>query len=167
MRVRKLAAYAASMAPLASQAMGAYVPGAPVIHFVRSANPSGAADSMAPAATDMSTGTVYYSQKLDPFSKAHETGHVFDSEVLDSGERSFFQRLMHAPGGQWDQGTGVSGYHSPDEWFADYYAAAANHLDLSKQGVSSYATIGPKRLKRFEAALARLGQRKNLQSYRP
>jgi hypothetical protein len=112
--------------------------------------------------------------RLDPVAAAHETGHLFDQQVLTDGDRHYITRLLHAQG-PWRQGTGAQGgYSSPNEWFADYYAAAATgwqppHVTKSGGviggGTESYTHIGPKRLKRLEAALQRIQARKGLQSY--
>lgn len=145
------------------------MPGPPKITFVRSADPQGAGAAPGqlpvPGATDESTGTVYYSQPLDNFQRAHEAGHVFDSEVLTSADRLRAEQIMGLGKGRWNTGTGLSGYTSPDEHFADYYSAAVNHLDLSRQGYSSYTTFTPKRLSLFETWLSQLGQSRGLSPY--
>lgn len=127
-------------------------------------------DGMFTAGSDTAAGTVYVEagQHLTPFEKAHEMGHMLADRVLTAGDRHYFQRQMGLGDRQpWDTGTGSTGYSSPSEWFADYYAAAATKMDLKKEGVSSYATIGPKRLAAIEAALGRIGKRYNLQPYKP
>lgn len=129
--------------------------------------PADQPDTMGTALTDLASNTIYYRQPLDKFARAHEVGHLLDSQVLTDGDRHYFQRVMHAPAGAWNQGTGMDGgFQSPNEWFADYYAAAASGLNLSRESVSSYATLRPKRLRRFARALDRLGHRRDLQPYR-
>lgn len=121
--------------------------------------------AMGNAAFDSNTNTLYYQGTLDPATRAHETGHAFDHQALSDGDRAFFQKLMHAPAGEWRAGTGLQGVSSPSEWFADYYAASALGLDPRRQNEAAYASIGPKRLKRFEQALDRLGRRQGLLPY--
>lgn len=117
------------------------------------------------AATVADTATIYYQGKLDPFAKAHEIGHLFDHQVLSDGDRRFFQKLMHAPAGEWRAGTGLAGLKSPSEWFADYYGSAVLGVDPTHANEAAYASIGPKRLRRFEQAMQRLGKRHALLPY--
>lgn len=136
------------------------VPMPPRVTFVRG-------PVMTVAAADGATGTITYSRSLDAFARAHEIGHLLDSEVLTDGDRTFFTRLMMVPGtGPWFRGTGTAGLESPKEWFADYYAADATGLDMAAgERVASYAQIGPRRLSRFSRALARFGHRHGLLAY--
>lgn len=143
------------------------VPAPPVIHYVHGLAPSEPANSMSVAQTDFATGTIYSTQPLTKFDMAHEVGHVLDGEILSEGDRRFFQRLMHAPAGEWYQGSAADTGGGPSEWFGDYYAAAAVHLDPRHGMLGNYAQIGPKRLKRFQQAIERLGKRHGLQPYQP
>lgn len=157
---------AAQVAVDRARAAAPYVPAPPKINYVQGVAPGHdqAADATAEAVG--AAQTVYYQTPMDGFTRGHEAGHIFDYEVLSDGDRAYFQRLLHTPAGAWRTGTGTgAGMHSPNEAFADYYGAAATHLDPAKRTVSSYVPIGPKRLKRFEAALARLGKRHNLKPY--
>lgn len=153
-----LAAYASAVG---------FVPAAPVVNYVRGYAPGISQESaMGTAAYDTTTNTVYYQGRLDRATRAHELGHALDDQVLNDGDRVYFQKLMHAPAGAWYTGTGMQGgASSPSEWFADYYQAAALHLDPRRQNEAAYAAIGPRRLKRFEAAMARIAARKHLQPY--
>lgn len=153
-----LAAYASSLS---------LVPAAPVVNYVQGYAPGVTQENAAGnAAYDPNTDTVYYQGRLEKATKAHELGHALDDQVLNDGDRVYFQKLMHAPGGAWQSGTGLQGgLTSPSEWFADYYQAAALKLDPTRQNEAAYTTIGPIRLKRFEAALARLAARKHLQPF--
>lgn len=144
-----------------------FVPAPREAHYQQGTAPGLPADAMGNAATDVATRTVWYQGTLDPFVRAHETGHLFDAESLSDGDRHYFQRVMQAPAGPWKTGTGLDGLKSPNEWFADYYATAATNIDVKHAGEAAYATIGPKRLKRFEQALARLGRRQQLAAYKP
>jgi hypothetical protein len=105
--------------------------------------------------------------------RAHETGHLFDAEVLTDGDRRFFQRAMKAPIGPWSHAAAygrVEGNISPNEWFADYYGAFASNLTglHGQSSVGSFATITPVRMRRFEKALVRLAKRRGLsQPYKP
>lgn len=163
-RRRAVAALAASMAAASAAPARAGVPLPPNVTYTQGTAP-GLTPDQADAAADRDTGTVYSVIPMDGFTKGHETGHIFDSQVLTDGDRHYFQRTLHAPAGDWYQGTGAgAGNHSPSEWFADYYGAAYADIDPAKTTVSSYTTIGPKRLRRFESALQRLGKRHQLKS---
>lgn len=143
------------------------MPAPPTVNYAYGLDPNVTADGQHPTAYTYGD-TVHLpdhaKSMTNSFIKAHETGHVFDTEVLSDGDRYFLSRLIHAPPGPWQQ---QSVYKSPNEWFADYYAAAASGVSPTNgDSVSMYATIGPKRLKRFEAALGRIAKRQHLsQSY--
>lgn len=151
------------LAAYASAAAG-FVPAAPVVNYVQGYAPGITQENAAgTAAYDPSTDTVYYQGKLDKATKGHELGHAFDDQALTDGDRVYFQKLMHAPTGAWNQGTGLQGgLTSPNEWFADYYQAAALRLDPRRQSEAAYAQVGPKRLERFEKALGRLAKRRGI-----
>lgn len=142
------------------------VPAAPQVTFTRGTHPALPPDVMSPAQTDRASGTIYYSQPLSKFARAHEVAHLLDAQVLSDGDRRFFQRLMHAPSGEWRQGSAADTRGGPSEWFADYYAFAALGIDPRRSYEDSYATVGPKRLLRFQKALDRLGRRHGLRPYK-
>lgn len=173
MRVRSAqnqAAQAARAKAVADQARtlaSFYAPAPPRIRYVRGVAPGTPVGVMSPAQTDIASGTIYYTQPLEKFDKAHEVGHVLDGEVLTDGDRQYFQKLMHAPAGAWYGGSAADTGGSAFEWFGDYYAAAAMHADPAHGQAWGYAQIGPKRLKRFQQAIERLGKRHNLQPYQP
>lgn len=150
-----------------------YVPAPPKVNVVYgTVDPSLNADGAAVGAyTDAANNTIHLPRDPSDFMRAHETGHLFDSQILSDGDRNYFQRLMHAPAGPWDHGAAygkVQGEVSPNEWFADYYGALASGLTPDKgYSIGQFAVIGPKRLERFAAALERLGRRNGLQPYRP
>lgn len=141
------------------------VPAPRTVNYVNGPAPGLPGDYGGDIATDASTSTIYLgSGKPGRFDRAHEIGHLLDAQVLTDGDRRYFSRLMQAPGGDWRQGTGPGSKVGGSEWFADYYAAAATGLDLSRENVGSYAVLGPKRLRRFAAAMDRLGRRHDLES---
>lgn len=142
-------------------------PAPPSVRYTQGTAPGLPQNAMGTAAYSADEDTVYYQGILDPATKAHETGHAFDDQILSDGDRRFFQRTMGMPDGEWRTGTGLNadGLKSPSEWFADYYAAAVLGLDPERQSEAAYAQIGPKRLARFSAALDRLGRRQGLKSY--
>ena len=145
------------------------MPAPPSIRYIHGPMPGDPNPGEYANTADTTTGTVYWTGRglLNGFTKGHETGHIFDAQVLNDGDRHFFQRLMHAPAGPWDSGSGYEGgSKSPSEWFADYYGAAVTGVDPTHTSVASYADIGPKRLLRFEQALDRLRQRRHLPEYR-
>jgi hypothetical protein len=137
----------------------------PNVRFVDGVAPGTPAGVLSGAQTDMNNGTIYSTVPLEPFDRAHEVGHVFDVQVLSDGDRRSFQRLMQAPSGAWNQGSAADTGGGPSEWFGDYYAAAATRMDPEHEHLGNYAKIGPKRLKRFERAMDRLGKRRNLLPY--
>lgn len=167
--VRKRAVLAASLALTSAPVANAYgsVPVPPLLQYQHGYGPGVTQENAAgTAGYNRDTDTIYFQGKaMDPAARAHETGHAFDDQVLNDGDRRYFQRLMQAPQGEWVAGTGLSGTRSPSEWFADYYQAAAMEIDPRRESISSYAQIGPKRLKRFEKALARLAKRQGLKQY--
>ena len=146
------------------------VPAPPRVRFVHGTMPGDteAAKGLGVAVTDAASDTIYYDQPLDRFSRAHEIGHLLDAEILTDADRRRFTRIMRVPGApDWWRGTGDDdGLLTPAEWFADYYAAAATRMDVRHGGVVSYATFTPRRLARFERALASLGRRHGLGPYR-
>lgn len=163
-RKRTLLATAASVA--------SFVPAPPIVNIVYGPidpNTNGGGE-MVGAYADPATNTIYLPNDPSPYARAHETGHLFDAQVLGDGDRIYFQKLMQAPAGPWDHGKAygkVEGNISPNEWFSDYYAAAATgRTPQNGYGGESFATIGPKRMIRFEKALARLGKRRSLQQYK-
>lgn len=150
-----------------------YLPAPPVVHTVYgpvdpNVNQDGAAVG---AYADPAAQTIYLPNDPSAFMRAHETAHLFDAQVLNDGDRQYFQRLMHAPQGPWNHGEAygrVEGEASPNEWFADYYGALGSGLTPEKgYSVGQFAEIGVKRLQRFAAALERVGRRQGLQAYRP
>lgn len=160
MKSRRLATYAASLA---------FVPAPPVAHYVyQSVDPHlNGGTTLVSAYTDTDTDTVYLPRSWSPFMRGHETGHLFDAEILTDGDRRYFQRTMHAPAGPWDHAQAygrVEGEISPNEWFADYYGAMAARLTglHGQSSVGSFATITPLRMRHFEKALARIAARRGL-----
>lgn len=167
--MRKRAVVAASLAltPVGISNAYGYVPAPPKVGYVYGVAPGTPEGVMSPAQTDPKTGTIYYTQPLDKYDKAHEVGHVLDGEVLTDGDRHYFQKLMHAPAGAWNQGSAADTGGGASEWFGDYYAAAAVHMDPRHGMLGNYAQIGPRRLRRFQQAVERLGKRHHLQAYQP
>jgi hypothetical protein len=81
------------------------------------------------------------------FDRWHETGHVFDDEVLTDADRVEFTRLLGFTPGSWLRGyedlngaavTFMAGVRSPSEHFADAYAACALHLNPDTNWVDGY-----------------------------
>jgi hypothetical protein len=106
--------------------------------------------------------------RSDEFTAAHEMAHLLDYGSLNDQWRARFQRTMGMHPGVWRRGTGTTrgGLRSPSEWFGDYYAASAIRLRPG-EGVGSYATITPRRLKRFERVLTEFaGTQPMLKPYR-
>lgn len=160
------ASLALTPAPIANAYGYSYVPAPPKVNYQQGYGPGITQENaMGTASYDRDTDTVYYLGKPDAIARAHETGHALDDQVLTDGDRHYFQRLMQAPSGEWRSGTGLQGLKSPSEWFADYYQAAALNLDPRHEQVAAYAQVGTKRLKQFEAALARLAKRQHLKRY--
>lgn len=126
---------------------------------------------MTTAYADPDTNTIHIPlDGVHKFVKAHEVGHLFDAQILTDGDRRYFTRLMRAPAGPWSYAntSDPRGEISPQEWFADYYGAAATGLTPAN-GVSpgSYAEIDDRRMRAFEKAMSRLMVRHKLRLYRP
>lgn len=133
------------------------IPGAPNFNIVYGPPPATAQLPQSVAANyyDPNTSTMYLQGHGDRFAQGHEAGHALDSQVLSDADRARFTRILGLTG-DWHR----SDYgHSPAEWFADYYSAAASGMDLSREGVDSYARFTPRKLKRFDRALRRLALR--------
>lgn len=74
------------------------------------------------------TGEIFVPAETDVFTRWHEVGHIFDFERLAPGDRAWFTRMLRLKG-VWDRGTGENhGHVSPDERFADAYAACATRM---------------------------------------
>lgn len=139
--------------------------------FVQGRAPGVPADAISAMQTDPAAGTVYYTGLLDPSLRAHEVGHLFDSQILSDGDRNYFQRKFFADtgAGAWSRGTGATqgGLLSPNERFADWYMNAAIGNDPSHSWASAYATApDPKAFRQFTKALDRLGRRRGLKPYK-
>jgi hypothetical protein len=143
-----------------------YVPAPPRAQVIRAQQPGIQWPGDAWASADAGAGIVYAPNGLGRFERAHEFGHLFDGQVLGDGDRGYFTHLFGLKG-PWYQGTASQGLRSPVEWFADYYGAAAIGFDPTRRGIASYADIDSRTLRRFEAALARLGHRRDLSAYAP
>ena len=121
---------------------------------------------------DTVNNVIHLSPGAGKHALQHELGHLIDAQFLSDGDRAYFAKMLHAPAGSWlDDRTGEGHPEgNPAEWFADYYAAATTGFKPThrKGGVivtndeASYATIGAKRLRRFQAALERLRARHGL-----
>lgn len=84
-------------------------------------------------------GRVYLPAGTDQFARQHELGHIFDAQYLDAGERNRATRLLGFPAGTpWRNGTGLGGFDSPHELFADAYAACRLGLDPMSEWETSY-----------------------------
>lgn len=89
------------------------------------------------------TGEVFLAPGAGRFAKWHELGHV-RAERLTQADRGYMIELMGLPPGPWDRGTGFEGgFSSPSEWFADYHAACALRLYVSRAGGSWEASYAP------------------------
>lgn len=139
------------------------------MHFAHTRAPGLETDWLSAAAYDSDDATIYFEGTLTRSERGHETGHALDAQVLTSGDRVYFTRLMGLKGA-WDQGSGytraaVAG-RSPIEAFADWYGNAANHRDAVHSWDSAYTSPpDPQVFRRFKLALARLGRRLHLARY--
>jgi hypothetical protein len=149
-------------------AVAALVPAPPVVNYAYGpVDPNLNEQSNAPVSgyADTSTNTVYLPVEHSAFMKAHEVGHLFDTQILSDGDRRFFQRTMGMPAGPWDHGAAYGTAdlgQSPSEWFADYYGAIAAGFTRPGWNVGSFAVITPKRAKKVHQALKRVARRHNL-----
>jgi hypothetical protein len=110
-------------------------------------NQGRAEDEVAPVPACSDGDTVYLTDMAGSFDRWHETGHVFDDEVLTDENRVEFTRLLGFKPGSWLRGyenlngapvTFMAGVRSPSEHFADAYAACALGLDPDSNWVDGY-----------------------------
>jgi hypothetical protein len=110
-------------------------------------NQGRAEDEVAPVPACSDGDTVYLTDMAGRFDRWHETGHVFDDEVLTDEDRVLFTRLLGFKPGSWLRGyeelsgaplTFMAGVRSPSEHFADAYAACALGLDPDTNWVDGY-----------------------------
>jgi hypothetical protein len=138
----------------AHKAVTARVPLPPRLTIVRDpdaamefCNQGRAEDEVAPVPACSDEDTVYLTDMAGRFDRWHETGHVFDDEVLTDEDRVLFTRLLGFTPGSWLRGyeeldggpvTFMAGVRSPSEHFADAYAACALGLDPDTNWVDGY-----------------------------
>lgn len=161
-------------AALLAAAARTYVPAPPKLRTVYDDPQSvvavnGPGSDAAAAWADPQAGEVHLARgaPVNPFIRGHETGHVFDYEVLDEGARNKLTRIMGLSG-PWEQGTGLAALNkSPIEAFADYYGALASgmKLDGSTPVETSYVTWKPRAMREIAGMLDRIGRRNHLAAY--
>lgn len=110
--------------------------------------------------------------KMNRRELAHEIGHVFRSKYVSPDELARAARIVGAPAELTDR-PNYGRMSAAEEWFADYYAAAASgdrswkrtrNRDGSITGGSdfTYARVTPRRMRRFRRLLDEIGERENL-----
>lgn len=118
---------------------------------------------------DVNTNTVHTTPGLPRRQVAQDVGQLFGYGVLSPGDRQYFTRILGAGDAPWDnvQGAQVGAPVTGDETFADYYAVAATGgLKPGESLAMGNTSIDPERLRKFTAALKRLGKRRGLASYK-
>jgi hypothetical protein len=127
----------------------------------------------ASAYANPATNTVHTFQggPQNRFTIAHEMAHLFAHQVLTDEDRARFTKMLRAPGGDWDRETD-SPVGNAEEWFADYYAAAATgytgRAKRAKDGalivkdLDAYADLGPRRIVKFKRAMDEIARARGL-----
>lgn len=117
---------------------------------------------------DTNTNTIHTTRGFTPQMIAQDVGQVFGYSVLHPGDQTFFSKLLGTDPTYWTDlhanstPTGV-GREAGDEAFADYYSVAATGGLRRGEGLLlGNTSIDPSRLRRFTAALDRLGRRRGL-----
>lgn len=160
----------------ATPAHGTYVP-APPRYSVVYDNPQNAG-GVDPATgqpypavgqyADPATNTVHSTKGYSSRLVAQDVGQLVGYNVLTPGDRVFFSRLLKT--GAWDgkQGAKVGQKQAGSEAFANYYAVAATGgLKPGESLAWGETPIDPKTLRKYTAALQRLGRRRGLRPYTP
>lgn len=148
---------------------GIFVPGVGDTQF-QPFTPEMQGDQLAAFAASPENKTIYTEpgQPKDSFALAHEMGHLIDAYATDKDHQNFMRIMGFKPGEAWDQGTGTDGgFHSPSEFFADYYSSVVNKVDPRRSSQAAYANnINRKRLRQFALALAQFGRYYQLGAYK-
>jgi hypothetical protein len=87
------------------------------------------------------TDDVYLEPGATRFERQHELGHQFDRQVLTDPDRAWLTSRLGFKPGAWNRGTGP-GNRSPDESFADAYAACAIGLVPLRRGKAWWTSYG-------------------------
>jgi hypothetical protein len=103
---------------------------------------------------------------------AQDVGQIFAYNDLQPGDRIYFSKLLGTDPNRWDNLHGANpqggGAATGDEAFSDYYAlAATGGLRPDESMAWGDISIDHEKLKKFTAALARLGKRYGLKPYKP
>ena len=118
---------------------------------------------------DVNTNTVHSTPGMPKRQVAQDVGQLFGYGVLAPGDRQYFQRVLGVKDAPWDnvQGAKVGAAATGDETFANYYAiAATGGLKPGESVLMGQTSIDAERLKKFTAALKRLGKRRDLKPYK-
>ena len=117
---------------------------------------------------DEYTNTVHSTKGFGKRAIAQDVGQLFGANVLDDGQRYYFARLLGVKPDSWGkstEGSLVRGYANAtaDEAFGDYYAlAATGGLAPGVSMAWGDVSIDRRKLRKFSAAINRLGQRQHL-----
>ena len=118
---------------------------------------------------DVNTNTIHSTPGMPRRQVAQDVGQLFGYGVLAPGDRQYFQRILGVKDAPWDnvQGAKVGASATGDETFADYYGVAATGgLKAGESVLMGQTSIDPERLRKFTAALKRLGKRRDLKPYK-
>jgi hypothetical protein len=118
---------------------------------------------------DPATNTVHTTPGMTRRQVAQDVGQLFGYNVLHPGDRHYFQRVLGVQGSPLEnvQGAKVGAPESFDEAFANYYAVAATGgLKPGESVLMGQTSIDADRLRKFTAALKRLGKRRDLKPYK-
>lgn len=118
---------------------------------------------------DINTNTVHTTPGMSRRQVAQDVGQLFGYGVLSPGDRHYFSRTLGVGDAPWEnvQAAKVGAPVTGDETFANYYAVAATGgLKPGESVLMGETPIDAERLRKFTAALKRLGKRHNLKSYK-
>lgn len=118
---------------------------------------------------DINTNTVHTTPGFSKRQVAQDVGQLVGYNVLTPGDRAFFSKMLGVDPAKWEnkEGADVTG-QTGDEAFANYYAiAATGGLQKGESLAMGMTSIRPDRLRKFTAAIGRLGKRYKLPAYKP
>lgn len=119
---------------------------------------------------DTNTNTVHTTRGFTKRQIAQDVGQLFGYNVLTPGDRNYFSRLLGTDPAYWTDlhanSPAVGTQEAGDEAFANYYSlAATGGLQRGESLLMGNTAIDPERLRKFTAAVKRLGRRQGLKPY--
>lgn len=154
----------------------AFVPAPPVYHVVYDGGAgynAGSTDAQSIGQyADTNTNTVHTTRGFTRQMIAQDVGQIFGYSVLTPGDRVYFSKLLGTDPAYWTDLHSNSptnmGHEAGDEAFANYYSiAATGGLKHGEGMLLGNTSIDPEKLRKFTAAIGRLGKRRGLRPYKP